>query len=234
MKDSYVYEGTNVLINKAGFKEQSLLDEFESTMTKIATINLSMSGFKYQSVQDIFKIHKQVFEKVYDWAGQPRTINIYKSEYVLNGLSVTYCDYKDIKDALEDIDRRIKAVDWTTLKKKETLQKVTRFFASIWRVHAFREGNTRTVALLLYFFLKSINFKLNNGFLSEHAKYFRNALVLASIDEYSEYEHLEAILSDSISFKIETKNHDKRYQTIKGYDLSKYQYNYHSAENPNK
>ena len=128
MKDPYVYEGTNVLINKAGFKEQSSLDEFESTMTKIATINLSMSGFKYQSVQDIFKIHKQVFEKVYDWAGQPRTINIYKSEY----------------------------------------------------------------------------------------------------------EHLEAILSDSISFKIETKNHDKRYQTIKGYDLSKYQYNYHSAENPNK
>ena len=234
MKDPYVYEGTNVLKNKLGIKNQKQLDNYETDLTKIAVMDLSISNFEYNGVGDLFYIHKKLFENIYDWAGQPRTINIYKSEFVLNGLSVVYSDYKEINDALDDIDRRIKLIDWKNLKKKEVLQKVVRYFSMIWRVHAFREGNTRTVGLLLYFFLKKIGFKLNRDFIGQHAKYFRNALVLASIDEYSEYEHLEGILADSISFKIKTDKGEKKYQTIKGYDLAKYQYNYHTTENPNK
>lgn len=97
-------------------------------------------------------------------------------------------------------------------------------------MHSFREGNTRVVTLFLYYFLKKLGFKVNREFIDKHAKYFRNALVLASIDEYSEYNYLEEILKDSISFKIVNDESNIKYQTIKGYDLDKYEYNYHSSK----
>jgi len=74
--------------------------------------------------------------------------------------------------------------------------------------------------------LKKYNLKLNDDFIGEHSKFFRNALVLAPIGEYSEYEHLEMILSDAISLKKVT-NGESKYQTIKDYNLEKYEYNYH-------
>ena len=69
-----------------------------------------------------------------------------------------------------------------------------------------------------------MGFKVNRDFIDKHAKYFRNALVLASIGEYSEYNYLEEILKDSISFKIVDDELNIKYQTIKGYNLDKYEY----------
>ena len=110
------------------------------------------------------------------------------------------------------------------------INKIVKIISSIWQVHAFREGNTRVVTLFLYYFLKKLGFKVNREFIDKHAKYFRNALVLASIGEYSEYNYLEEILKDSISFKIVDDELNIKYQTIKGYNLDKYEYNYHSSK----
>lgn len=110
--------------------------------------------------------------------------------------------------------------------KREQIHEMAVIIAKIWQIHAFREGNTRTICLFLYFFMKKYNLKLNIEFIGEHSKYFRNALVLASIGEYSEYEHLELILSDATSLK-HIVNGEKKYQTIKDYNLEKYEYNYH-------
>lgn len=78
--------------------------------------------------------------------------------------------------------------------------------------------------------MKKYDLKLNIDFIGEHSKFFRNALVLASIGEYSEYEHLEMILSDAVSLKKISDN-EKKYQTIRDYDLEKYEYNYHHLKN---
>lgn len=229
MRDPYVYEGTNVLINKAGIRNQTNLDSYESLVVSVSTARLLKSNYHFSSLIDLFFIHKSLFENVYDWAGEPRTINIYKEEYVLNGLSVIYEDYSSIKDAIDDLNRHFKKEQWKEMSKREVLEKTVRYFSKLWRIHAFREGNTRTISILMYFFLISIDYKFNSDIISENAKFFRNALVLASIDQYSEYEHLEKILGDSISFRIRTTKGKNEYQTIKGYNLEKYQYNYHSV-----
>ncbi len=52
----------------------------------------------------LLKMHKYIFQDMYDWAGQQRKQNIYKEEHVLGGLSIDYSDVFDIqKDS--DIDR---------------------------------------------------------------------------------------------------------------------------------
>lgn len=72
--------------------------------------------------------------------------------------------------------------------------------------------------------MKQINLKVNVLFISNHAKFFRNALVMASIDEYSEFEHLKNILLDSVSMKETNEN---KYKTIREYEVEKYQYRNH-------
>ena len=229
MKDPYVYEGTNVLINLADIKDQEILDNYETTLSRIAIIEIIKSNIDIISINDIYKIHERLFKEVYSWAGKARTINIYKIEPVLNGLSVNYSDYRSIDKDLKNIQNEINSFDWNNSSKKELIHQIAVIIAKIWQVHAFREGNTRTICLFLYFFMKKYNLKLNIDFIGEHSKFFRNALVLASIDEYSEYEHLELILMDATSLK-KIVSGEKKYQTIKDYNLDKYKYNYHQMK----
>ncbi len=224
MADPYVYEGTDVLKNLGGFKNQDDLDEFESAMFKLAFISMKDS-FEIENTEDIFKIHKIVFSEVYEWAGQPRKINIYKSEQVLDGLSVRYSDYSEIKKEIKHLNTEFKKVK-ISKDNRNIINEIVLVISKLWRIHAFREGNTRTIGLFLYFWMKKLNLKLNDAFLGENAKFFRNALVLASIDEYSEYEHLEKILNDAIS-SLESNVSNDKYKTINGFDLDKYEYNYH-------
>lgn len=231
MKDPYVYDGTNVLVNIPNIKEQNKLDDYETTMANLGIIKLLKEYPDLEKVNDIFLIHKLIFENVYEWAGQCRTINIFKEEPILNGLSVEYSDYKKIKQNLSDIQSRIDNINWDELSKNNMITEIVKVISSIWQVHSFREGNTRVVTLFLYYFLKKRGFKVNREFIGKYAKYFRNSLVLASIGEYSEYNYLEEILKDSISFKVIDENYESKYQTIKGYNLEKYNYNYHSSKN---
>ncbi|MCI5939483.1 MAG: Fic family protein [Acholeplasmataceae bacterium] len=229
-KDPYVYDDTNVLKNVANIKEQNKLDDYESTMVNLGIIKLLKSNIKINNTNDIFLIHKFLFENVYEWAGEKRVINISKTEPILNGLSVTYSDYKKIDFDLNEIQKDIDLTNWEQLSKNEMICKVVKIISAIWQVHSFREGNTRVVTLFLYYFLKKIGFKVNREFIDKHAKYFRNALVLASIGKYSEYNYLEEILKDSISFKVIDNEHNVKYQSIKGYNLDKYEYNYHNSK----
>lgn len=229
-KDPYVYDDTNVLKNVANIKEQNKLDDYESTMVNLGIIKLLKSNIKINNTNDIFLIHKFLFENVYEWAGEKRVMNIYKTEPILNGLSVTYSDYKKIDFDLNEIQKDIDLTNWEQLSKNEMICKVVKIISAIWQVHSFRKGNTRVVTLFLYYFLKKIGFKVNREFIDKHAKYFRNALVLASIGKYSEYNYLEEILKDSISFKVIDNEHNVKYQSIKGYNLDKYEYNYHNSK----
>lgn len=159
-------------------------------------------------------------------------MNIYKQEAILAGLSVEYSKWNTVEKDLAKVDERIRKIQWEKLSQKKIIEKISRIIACIWQIHPFREGNTRTVATFLFFFMKGKGIPVDSNFLSENAKFFRNALVLASIGQYSEYNHLESILSDSIKCRSDAnKTSSEKYQTIKGYDLSKYKYNYHSSEN---
>ena len=89
-------DGTNVLVNLANIKDKKIADDYETTFSSLAIINLLKNPMEIVSTTDIFKIHKILFKEIYIWAGKPRTINIYKNEPVLGGLSVNYSDYQSI------------------------------------------------------------------------------------------------------------------------------------------
>ena len=226
MKDPYLYDDVDVLINLQGIKDQSRLDDFETTMARLAMVDLSRSKVLMTDVTSIFAIHKKLFERVYAWAGEKRTIDICKNEMILDGISVEYSTYTEIDSDLLKIQNKMDRDDWDNQDKDETISKIAGYISDVWKVHAFREGNTRTIAVYLLMLLKSHRLELDTDFIGKHSKYFRNALVMASLGVYRENQYLEKIIRDSI-IEIDSSKILDDFNTINGYDLSKYQYNYH-------
>ncbi len=224
VRDKYLYPNTDVLINKFNIKDSKKLDKVEYTYVSLNITYIIDNPIKINSVFDICIIHKILFKDIYEWAGTFRNLNIYKEEPILTGLSVKYSEYKNINRDLNSLDKRFKSTKWNKLSHEDTIDEVILIISKLWKIHCFREGNTRAVTTFLYLLMKQINLKVNVLFISNHAKFFRNALVMASIDEYSEFEHLKNILIDSVSMKETNEN---KYKTIREYEVEKYQYRNH-------
>src|SRR5690554_1889681 len=230
MKDPYIYKDSDILINKANIKEKNLLDEFENRMSNLALVMLFKSDFKINNANDVFKIHKILFDNVYDWAGKSRTINIYKSEPILNGLSVEYSLYDLIDNDLSKINLiYFKNNNFGNLSSEDFIHVFTRLISDIWRVHPFREGNTRTISAFAFLLLRQYGHSFNTELIKENAKYFRNALVMASLKEYAEHQYLQKILKDSVD-NLNVDESSEKYKKIKDYNVEDYTYVYHKAK----
>jgi cell filamentation protein len=229
MKDPYIYQNSECLINKADIRDKDKLDEYENRMTNLALISLIKNSFKVYTSHDVFKIHLFLFENVYDWAGKPRNMDIYKDEPIINNMSVEYTTYKKIIEEMNNIDHEYFNRDCRILKKEDFIHLFTRLITDIWKVHPFREGNTRTVSIFAYLFLKQYGYDFNAELISHHAKYFRNALVMASLGQYAEYQYLQNILIDAVSNKADLDKKES-YDRIKDYHIDQYKYAYHKAK----
>lgn len=122
-------------------------------------------------------IHKFLFKDIYDFAGNYRNYNITKKEEILNGDTVKYVNYQDIESYIEYDFKEEKDFDYSKLNKDELISHIIKFTSSIWQIHPFGEGNTRTIAVFIEKYLNSIGFNINNDMLKNNSLYFRNALV---------------------------------------------------------
>lgn len=227
MKDPYLYEGTNTLINRLGIKDDKTLDKAESDFAYIAIKMLKDSHFDIKNIKDCLLIHKTLFEKVYDWAGQIRTIDIFKGEPLLGGKSIDYVLSFYIEQALNELEEEFAKVKWNNLETKEKLEKICYFVSEFWHIHPFREGNTRTTAMMLYFLIKKAGLHVNIDYMRKNGKYFRNALVLSCLYDSSKSDYLFGIVSDSVTAKNEETG---KYETIDGIIVDKYSYTHHTME----
>jgi cell filamentation protein len=229
MSDPYLYENSHVLRNILEIKNDESLEAYENTVVNLSLLKMFKENYAIKHTNQIFDIHKSLYIDVYDWAGKARIINIEKSEVVLNGLSVKYEEKSNIMKTINDIHLLYFNKPWKTMSEHSLIYEMTRYLASLWKVHPFREGNTRTLSAYLYLFLKTHNYSLDEKLLKIHAAYFRNALVMASLGEYSEYQYLENILSDAIIYKINQKPLNnktlQKYDKIKDIDMKNYTYN---------
>ena len=141
---------------------------------------LSRRGFSF-SPATLLAIHKELFQDIFEPSipvGQFRQTNITKSEPVLNGESVVYSDYSMIQMTLDYDFNQERQVAYATLTQADMVKQIQHFISGIWQIHPFREGNTRTVTVFLIQYLREFGFDIDNTPFQQHAKYFRDALVL--------------------------------------------------------
>ena len=145
----------------------------------IAVINSPTFNF---SVAYYLGLHRQIFDGVFKFAGEIRSVELTKREWVLNGDSVQYTPSCMIKDTLEYDFERERKFKYKGLSEDRFVEHFAAFISSIWQIHPFREGNTRTAALFAIKYLRSRGYSVTNDLFAEMSYYFRNALVRANYE----------------------------------------------------
>lgn len=154
-------------------------EEADKVSANIARL-LGEQAFVF-SPAGLISVHRRVFEGVYKHAGTIRDYNITKTEWVLNGDTVLYAPATEIMPSLEYDFGEEKKFSYKGVSIEQMIEHISHFISDIWQIHPFCEGNTRTTAVFLIKYLRSLGYKVNNEPFVENSWYFRNALVRANV-----------------------------------------------------
>lgn len=207
MEDFYLYPGTNILKNKLNILDENELKNAESDLVSFRLTEISRQPLRGDySFQHFLSMHYYIFQDIYDWAGQIRKLNIYKEEAILGRMSIEYSDVFDIAKDATRILKTLHTDKWDELTSKDIVQKFCFVMADLWKVHCFREGNTRTT---IHFFCQYADErirKINRKIFEENSGYVRTALVAYNAffsdgTNYSKKHYLEDIVSDAFGWR---------------------------------
>ena len=158
--------------------ENDRTEEADKVSARIAEL-LSEKTFNFSPTQ-LTSIHRRLFDGIYKLAGRIRDYNITKKEWVLNGATIYYADYTTISETLEYDMRAEREFSYAGLPVDEAIRHLVRFCANLWQIHAFCEGNTRTTAVFMIKYLRTLGFEVINDMFAQNSWYFRNALIRAN------------------------------------------------------
>lgn len=153
-------------------------EEADKVAANIAKL-LSEKSFSFTALE-FLNIHRHLFDGVFKHAGEIRPFDITKKEWILNGDTIIYGRAADIMMALRYDIQQEKDFNYKGLSIDDTINHIVDFVALLWQNHPFREGNTRTTAVFVIKYLRSIGFKVDNDLFANNSWYFRNALVRAN------------------------------------------------------
>ncbi len=164
--------------------EDNRTEEADKVSARITEL-LQEHTFNFSPAQ-YAAIHRRLFEGIFKFAGRLRDYNITKREWVLRGETVYYASADTISETLEYDMRQEREFRYDGLSIDEAIKHLTRFCADLWQIHAFGEGNTRTTAVFMIKYLKTLGFKVTNDLFATHSWYFRNSLVRANYSNLQE------------------------------------------------
>ncbi len=173
-------------------------NEMECDLVSMRIVELLEKDNFELSVDYLKYVHKYLFQDVYEFAGEFRKVDFSKHEKILNNDSVAYGDCKTLNDSLEYDISLEKDKDYNEMNVVEVINNITKFSSSIWQVHPFREGNTRTTALFIEKYLISLGYEVDNTLFKDKSVYFRNALVRSNY--FNNYLNIKEDSSHLIKF----------------------------------
>ena len=135
--DPYVYPGTTVLRNKYDWMDQDELHIIESISTGGNLLYLQKhpvdGSFDFDHLK---KIHHFIFQDIYEWAGDIRTVDIGKNNL--------FCRVQFINDYAETVfDGLFDSCYAARKDRKAYISTLVSRYADLNALHPFREGNGR-------------------------------------------------------------------------------------------
>lgn len=140
---------------------------------------LSQPTFAFNT-NGFISVHRRVFDGVLKQAGELRQYDITKKEWVLEGDTIRYLNWEDLRRALDYDMEQERNRSYSGKSADEMISQISSFVSGLWQIHPFPEGNTRTTAVFTIQYLRSLGFNVNNDLFAKHSWYFRNALVRAN------------------------------------------------------
>lgn len=154
--DCYTYPDSEILKNKADLHDQEALDAFEADATAIRLIEMIEhpipGSFDLRHLQ---AIHGHLFQDIYEWAGQLRTVDISKgsSRFGNCGMIESY-----LKRQLDKIPNENYLIGLTP---ESFIQRLAYYMGEINAAHPFREGNGRVQRAFCAQLAENANYFIN-------------------------------------------------------------------------
>ena len=205
MRDIYLYEDCDVLKNLLNIRDKKLLDEAEADYVTYRLKEIAKKPLPGNyDYTHLLQMHQYIFQDMFEWAGQQRKLNIYKEEPVLGGLSIDYSDVFDIPKDAERVLSEMRGKQWKIMGTHEAAMQFSDSLAKLWKVHPFREGNTRTTITFCCQYADEVGLNPNRELFEKNAQYVRTALVAYNavfddMGDLSKPEYLIRIVEDAIS-----------------------------------
>lgn len=134
---TYIDPNTGLLRNKANISDKATLLFVESGAVAKRIQELNKNPIKIEGIESLFKIHEQLFQDIYSWAGKKRTVEISKEGKQF--FPTTHLD-----NALSYIDNLI--LEFRNISKdnkKQLAKQLAEILDNVNYLHPFREGNGR-------------------------------------------------------------------------------------------
>ncbi|EDZ8708858.1 putative adenosine monophosphate-protein transferase Fic [Salmonella enterica] len=133
-RDPYLYPGLNVMRNRLGIYQAQRLAQaaYEMTALRAATIEL---GPLVRGLPHLCAIHRQLYQDIFDWAGQLREVDIYQGD-------TRFCHFayieKEGNALMQDLEEEGYLVD---LAHEKFVERLAHYYCEINVLHPFRLGS---------------------------------------------------------------------------------------------
>lgn len=197
------------LENKLGITESAELARIEEKISKIKAVELFESGdlekLEAGKFETLAFIHKRLFDEIYDFAGEVRTVNIAKGSF-------RFAPVMYLTPSLQHIDAM----------PQSTFDEIIEKYVEMNIAHPFREGNGRSMRIWLDLMLKKEIKKV-----IDWSNVDKNDYLLAMERSPIKDIEIKHILKQALTDKIEDRE-----VYIKGIDTSYYYegYNIYQAD----
>lgn len=172
--NDYFYPGTQTLKNKLNIIDSEELKSKEAQISFEKLVQLYENPiFGNYDSQHLKDIHKYIFEDLYDWAGEYRTVNMQKQ--------TGFTDYRSIDEYLTG---ELKLMNEEFLQVDSSYKFamfLSTYYIQLMAIHPFREGNGRTAREFLREFVAEKSKDLPFGPLELDWTKFNGEVVLDNI-----------------------------------------------------
>ena len=199
-----------MLENKLGITDSAELARIEEKISKQKAVEMFESGYleslEAGTFESLAKIHKYLFDEIYDFAGELRKVNISKGNFRFAPL--IYLDA-----ALQSIDKM----------PQSTFDEIVEKYVEMNVAHPFREGNGRSTRIWLDLMLKK-----EIGYVVDWSKVDKEDYLLAMERSPIKDVEIKALLRAALTDRI-----DDREVYMKGIDASYHYEGYHVFKTEN-
>ncbi len=168
----YCYPQSNVLINKLSIHNAERLAEAEKKLTMLRLLELQYEPVEGElDFAHLCEIHRYIFQDVYEWAGQLRTVDIAKGNM--------FCKSEFLRENGEQLFLKLKEENYCeNLPLDMFVNRLAYFFSEINALHPFREGNGRAQREFIRVAA------LNAGYLIDFSRITQEDMIYASKESF--------------------------------------------------
>ncbi|MCT2224649.1 MULTISPECIES: Fic/DOC family protein [Micrococcales] len=135
--------GIGTLRNLYDERDARVLSRMEYTDTTVRAVQLGNGEVDVPRTFDgehLRAIHGHLFQDVYEWAGEYRTVEMSKGP----GRGFGEVKTGEVDRYLSDAQRLVTSTDWAGISRNDFVATASTVFAYVNQAHPFREGNGRT------------------------------------------------------------------------------------------